>query len=331
MATETFRAAIAEGVRGDYRTDLRDLPADRLPGGDVLVQVAYSSLNYKDGLAVTGRGDIIRKFPMVCGIDLSGVVLESSSPEFTTGDDVLVVGQGLGETVWGGYSQRARLPASALVPVPAGMSLEQAMAVGTAGFTAMLCLMALEHQGVTPGGREIVVTGAGGGVGSVAIALLAARGYAVAASTGRPELGEYLRDLGAATIIDRATLDEKPPILASERWAGAVDTVGGQTLASVLAATAAYGAVAACGLVGGIQLHTTVVPFILRNIALLGINSVQAPKPLRLEAWARLAKELPPARLAAATRVEPLSSIKSLSEEILAGRIRGRVVIDVNR
>jgi putative YhdH/YhfP family quinone oxidoreductase len=204
------------------------------------------------------------------------------------------------------------------------------MAIGTAGFTAMLSLIALEHQGLQPGEREVLVTGAGGGVGSVAVALLAARGYKVAASTGRTELHDYLRNLGAATIVDRATLAVKVPSLMSERWAAAIDTVGGQTLAAVLAATAAYGAVAACGLVGGVELPTTVIPFILRNVALLGINSVQTPKPLRLRAWDRLSNELPLDKLDTMTTVEPLSKIKDLSEQILAGAIRGRVVIDVN-
>jgi len=330
MSTSTFRALVAEGARRDYRTDFQDLPHSALPPGDVIVDVAYSSLNYKDGLTVTGRGDIIRVFPMVCGIDLAGTVLESASPEFRTGDQVLCVGQGLGETHWGGYAQRAAVAASALIPVPGGLSPKQSMAIGTAGFTAMLCLMALEHQGLAPGEREMLVTGAGGGVGSAAVALLAAKGYQVAASTGRTELHAYLRDLGATSIVDRASLEEKPPPLAKERWAGGVDTVGGQTLATFLAATAAYGAVAACGLVGGVELPTTVIPFILRNVALLGINSVYAPKALRVEAWDRLAQDMPPRQLEAMTRVEPLSKIKALSDQILAGRTRGRIVIDVN-
>jgi acrylyl-CoA reductase (NADPH) len=330
MPSTSFRALLSEGARKDYRTDFKQIANDALPPGDVLIDVVYSSLNFKDALAVTGRGDIIRRFPMVCGIDLAGRVVESTSPEFRAGDEVLGVGQGLGEAHWGGYSQRARVPAAAIVSVPAGLSLKQAMAIGTAGFTAMLSLMALEHHGLQPGERDVLVTGAGGGVGSVAVALLAARGYKVAASTGRPELHPYLRDLGAVTIVDRATLAEKAPPLASERWAGGIDTVGGQTLASFLAATAAYGAVAACGLVGGVELPTTVIPFILRNIALLGINSVQTPKPLRVRAWDRLSKELPLDKLDLMSAVEPLSAIKDLSEQILAGRVRGRIVIDVS-
>ena len=331
MPPTSFRALLSEGVRKNYRTDFKQMTDDALPSGEVLIDVVYSSLNFKDGLAVTGRGDIIKRFPMVCGIDLAGRVVESTSPEFRAGDEVLGVGQGLGESVWGGYSQRARVPASAILRLPASLDLKRAMAIGTAGFTAMLSLMALEHQGLQPGEREVLVTGSGGGVGSVAVALLAARGYKVAASTGRAELHEYLRNLGAGTIVDRATLTSKIPLLLSERWAGAIDTVGGQTLATVLAATSANGAVAACGLVGGVELPTSVIPFILRNVALLGINSVQAPKPTRIRAWDRVSKELPLDKLDLMTTVEPLSSIQDLCERILAGRIRGRVVIDVNQ
>jgi acrylyl-CoA reductase (NADPH) len=331
MPPTSFRALLSEGTRKDYRTDFKQITDDALPPGEVLIDVVYSSLNFKDGLAVTGRGDIIKRFPMVCGIDLAGRVVESTSPEFRPGDEVLGVGQGLGESVWGGYSQRARVPASAILRLPTGLNLKRAMAIGTAGFTAMLSLMALEHQGLQPGEREVLVTGSGGGVGSVAVALLAARGYKVAASTGRAELHEYLRNLGAGTIVDRAAFSSKTPLLLSERWAGAIDTVGGQTLASVLAATAANGAVAACGLVGGVELPTSVIPFILRNVALLGINSVQTPKPTRMRAWDRVSKELPLDKLDQMTTVEPLSSILDLSERILAGKIRGRVVIDVNK
>jgi acrylyl-CoA reductase (NADPH) len=330
MTSETFSALVAEGSSSAYTVALMQLPKDSLPEGDVLVDVAYSSLNYKDGLAVTARGKIIRKFPMVCGIDLAGRVLESSVPEFRAGDEVLAVGQGLGETRWGGYSQRARVPGDVLLRVPAGLSSKQTMAIGTAGFTAMLSLMALEQNGVKPGTKEIIVTGAGGGVGSIAVALLAAKGYTVAASTGRPELHPFLRALGATTIVDRAELAQKPAPLAAERWAGAIDSVGGQTLSSVIAATAAYGAVAACGMAGGMDFTSSVFPFILRNVALLGINSVSAPKPLRTQAWERLARELPLEKLDSLTAVEPLSRIKELSEAILAGKISGRVVIDVN-
>jgi len=330
MTTETFSALVAEGGSSGYTVSLKQLTKKDLPPGDVLVDVAYSSLNYKDGLAVTARGKIIRKFPMVCGIDLAGRVLESSVPEFHACDEVLAVGQGLGESRWGGYSQRAQLPADALLHLPPGLTLKPAMAIGTAGFTAMLSLMALEQNGVKPGAREIIVTGAGGGVGSIAVALLAARGYKVAASTGRAGLHPFLRELGATTIVDRAELSQKSAPLATERWGGAIDSVGGVTLSSVISATAAYGAVAACGMAGGAEFTSSVFPFILRNVALLGINSVSAPKALRIEAWDRLARELPREKLGSLTAVEPLSKIKELSAAILAGTIRGRTVIDVN-
>jgi acrylyl-CoA reductase (NADPH) len=326
----TFRALIAEGSADRYVTHLKDLTADALPPGDLLIEVAYSSLNYKDALAVTGRGRIIRRFPMVCGIDLSGRVIATQTPEFAIGDEVIVIGHGLGETQWGGYSQRARVRADAAVKLPAGLNVQQAMAVGTAGFTAMLSLIALEDHGVVPGDREVIVTGAAGGVGSIAIALLAVHGYKVAASTGRPEAHAYLRELGASTIVDRADLAKKSPPLASERWAGGIDAVGGQTLASVIASTAAYGAVAACGLAGGAELSTTVFPFILRNVALLGINSVDPPKPLCTRAWERLAHAAFVRKLDTIATLEPLSRIQDLCPQVLDGQVRGRVVIDVN-
>jgi acrylyl-CoA reductase (NADPH) len=326
----TFRALIAEGTADRYVTQLKDLSSDALPQGDVLIEVVYSSLNYKDALAVTGRGKIIRRFPMVCGIDLSGRVIATESRAFGIGDEVIVGGQGLGETHWGGFSQRARVGTDAAVKLPAGLDLKQAMAIGTAGFTAMLSLIALEDHGISPGDREVVVTGAAGGVGSIAVALLALHGYRVAASTGRPETHAYLRELGANTIVDRADLARKGPPLAAERWAAGIDTVGGETLASVIASTASYGAVAACGLAGGAELSTTVFPFILRNVALLGINSVHPPPPLRTRAWERLALDAFVRKLDTIVHVEPLSRIEQLCEQILDGRIRGRVVIDVN-
>jgi acrylyl-CoA reductase (NADPH) len=326
----TFRALIADGSADRYVTHFKDLTGDALPPGDLLIEVAYSSLNYKDALAVTGRGKIIRRFPMVCGIDLSGRVIATQSPEFAIGDDVIVVGHGLGETRWGGYSQRARVGAEAAVKLPAGLDLKQAMAVGTAGFTAMLSLMALEDHGIVPGDREVLVTGAGGGMGSIAVALLAVHGYKVAASTGRPETHAYLRELGAHTIVDRGDLAKKSPPLAPERWAAGIDAVGGQTLASVIASTAAYGAVAACGLAGGAELPTTVFPFILRNVALLGINSVDPPGPLSARAWERLAHGTFVRKLDTIASLEPLSRIGALCQRILNGQVRGRVVIDVN-
>jgi acrylyl-CoA reductase (NADPH) len=330
MSSDTFNALIAEGTRDRYAVSMKELTLDSLPEGEVVIEILYSSLNYKDGLALTGRGKVIRKFPMVCGVDLAGQVMESSSPEFRVGDKVLAVGQGLGETHWGGFSQRARLPASTLLHVPAELTLRQSMIIGTAGFTAMLSLMALEHNGLKPGAGDVLVTGAAGGVGSLAVALLSDRGYKVVASTGRPELRPYLLDLGATAIVERAELQQKTPPLASERWAGAIDTVGGQILASVIASTAAYGAVAACGLAGGADLVTTVFPFILRNVSLLGINSTTTAKSIRVQAWDRLAHELPADKLELIASIAPLSKIMQLSEQLLAGVTRGRVVVDVN-
>jgi len=330
MSSDTFNALIAEGTSDRYAVSMRELTLDSLPDGQVMIEILYSSLNYKDGLALTGRGKVIRKFPMVCGTDLAGQVMESSSTEFRVGDKVLAVGQGLGETHWGGFSQRARVPASTLVHVPVGLTLKQTMIIGTAGFTAMLSLMALEHNGLKPDAGDVLVTGAGGGVGSIAVALLSNRGYKVVASTGRPELHPYLLDLGATAIVERGELQKTTPPLASERWAGAIDTVGGQILASVIASTAAYGAVAACGLVGGADVPTTVFPFILRNVSLLGINSTITSKSIRVQAWDRLAHELSPRKLEMIASVAPLSKIIKLSEQLLAGGTRGRVVVDVN-
>ncbi|MCS6927253.1 MAG: oxidoreductase [Candidatus Binatia bacterium] len=329
--SETFKAIVAEEVDGKVRTTLKELATDDLPPGDVTVRVAYSTLNYKDGLAVTGRAKIARRFPMVCGIDLAGTVEESHNPEYRPGDRVLITGWGLSETHWGGYSQKQRVKAEWLVPVPAPLSLQQAMAIGTAGLTAMLCVMALEHHGIGPGEHPVIVTGAAGGVGSVAVAVLARLGYKVAAATGRPQLRDYLMSLGATEIVERATLAQpsgRP--LDSERWAGGVDTVGGEVLASVLRGTRYGGAVAACGLAGGATLPTTVYPFILRGVSLLGIDSVMCPKPKRLAAWQRLVRDLPLDKLDAMTVVEPLAKVPALAEAILNGQIRGRVVIDVN-
>jgi len=326
----TFRALIAEKTDGGYRTELRDLDDSALKG-EVLVDVAYSSLNYKDGLAVTARGKIIRKFPMVLGIDLAGTVVESSSPDYEPGERVVACGQSLGETEWGGYAQRQRVRAEVLVPLPDALTFEQAMALGTAGFTAMLCALALEQMAVKPSEREFVVTGATGGVGSIAVMLLARRGYKVAASTGRPELEEYLRSLGAASIVPRDELAKKSAPLESERWGGGVDTVGGQTLATLFAQTAYGGAIACCGMAGGGELNAFVWPLILRNVSLLGVSSVQTPLAQRRIAWAALAEEVDRDKLASIARVEPLSRIQELADDITSGRVRGRVIIDVNR
>lgn len=304
---------------------------DELPQHGVTVNVAFSSLNYKDGLAVTGRGKIVRKFPMVLGIDLAGTVIDSDTDEFKPGDRVLATGQGLGESVWGGYAQRASVRPDALVPIPDGLSLEQAMHLGTAGITAMLCVMALEQYGIVPDEREIVVTGAAGGVGSLAVMLLASRGFRVAASTGRPELADYLHALGATSIVPRDELSKKGPAMQSERWAGGVDTVGGETLATLYAQTAYDGAIACCGMAGGHELNIAVWPLILRNVSLLGVSSLRTSKTKRIEGWARLARDIDAPKLAELSGTEPLSNITTLAEEILAGHLRGRVAIDVTR
>lgn len=325
----TFQALVARKSDSGYDLALEQLSDADLPEGEVLVEVEYSSLNYKDALAVTRRGKIIRKFPMVPGIDLAGVVVESASDAFRAGDHVLAVGQGLGESDWGGYAQRQRVRADALVPMPQGMTVKQAMEIGTAGFTAMLCVMALERNGIVPGERELVVTGAAGGVGSIAVMLLARLGHRVAASTGRPELESYLRGLGASAIIPREELAAAGAPMQSERWAGGVDTVGGQTLATLFAQTAYEGAIACCGMAGGHELNTTVWPLILRNVSLLGVSSIRTANDRRIEAWSRLARDIDFAKLAELSRTEPLSRIHDVANEILDGRVRGRIVIDV--
>jgi acrylyl-CoA reductase (NADPH) len=325
----SFRAVVAErqGPATLVEQDETDLPP-----GEVTVDVAYSSLNYKDGLAVTGKGRIIRTYPMVCGVDLAGTVSASSSPDWQEGDEVVVTGWGLSETHPGGFTERQRVSSEWLVRRPAGLTLAQTMAVGTAGLAAMLCVLALEDHGLTvAGGGDVLVTGAGGGVGSAAVAILAQQGHRVVAGTGREELRDYLVGLGAAELVGRAELAvEGSRPLESERWAAAVDSVGSTTLGAVLRQLRYGGAVAACGLAGGPDLPATVLPFILRGVALLGVDSVQCPTPRRIEAWNRLASgDLPLERLDAMTTVAPLADVPRLAEEILAGRTRGRVVIDV--
>ena len=331
MSTQTFRALLAEGSLNKYTANFKQLEIESLPAGDILVGVAYSSLNYKDGLAVTGRGKIIHELPMVPGNDFVGTVVESSSSEFRSGDNVIGIGRGLGESRWGGYSQFVRVPASTLVKVPGGLSPIQCMAIGTAGFTSMLSLIALEKHGILPDERELLVTGAAGGVGSTSVALFSTRGFRVAASTGRLELASYLHGLGADSIVPRVELGQKLPPLVTQRWAGGVDTVGGQTLASFLAATVTYGAIAVTGLVSSAELPVTVFPFILRGVSLLGISCSLTPEPQRSQAWKRLAEEMPLGKLDTITCVEPLSEIKRLSDRILSGKIRGRIVLDVNK
>jgi acrylyl-CoA reductase (NADPH) len=323
--SETFRALVA---RGQNDVAFEDKSLDDLQG-DVLVDVAYSSLNYKDGLAVSGKGRIVRRFPTIVGIDLAGTVIESSVDEFKPGDRILGTGQGLGENDGGGYTTRQRVRADAIVRIPDALSPDDAMRLGTAGLTAMLCVLALEKNDVKPGDREVVVTGAAGGVGSLAVHLLAQRGFKVAALTGRPELEPYLRDLGATSIVPRNEIQNAKGPLQSERWAGAVDTVGGAILANVFAQTAYGGAVACCGMAASHELNTTVWPLILRNVSLLGVSSLKTSKALRNEAWKRLAEDVDRDVLAKLSRTEPLSNIFALAEEITSGRVRGRVLIDV--
>ncbi|TXH98956.1 MAG: oxidoreductase [Pseudomonas sp.] len=325
-----FKAILIEKDDQGYRAGLTELDDSALPEGDVTVRVAYSTLNYKDGLAITGRSPVVRKFPMVPGVDLVGTVEHSSHPDYQVGDAVVLNGWGVGETHWGGLAQRARLKGDWLVPLPAAFTPWQAMAIATAGYTAMLCVMALERHGVTPAQGEVVVTGAAGGVGSFAVSLLAKLGYNVAAVTGRPQEADYLKGLGATTVLDRAEFTAPGKPLAKERWAGAVDTVGSHTLANVCAQMKYRGTVAACGLAGGMDFPSTVAPFILRGVTLAGVDSVMCPRPDRLQAWQRLATDLDVGHLDAITRTIGLAEALAVAPQLLAGQVRGRVVVDVN-
>jgi acrylyl-CoA reductase (NADPH) len=302
-----------------------------LPAGDVTVRVEYSTLNYKDALAITGKGPVVRQFPLVPGIDFAGTVHESSNPALKSGDRVLLNGWGVGETHWGGLAQIARVKADWLIPLPGALTTRQAMAVGTAGYTAMLCVMALERHGLTPGDGEILVTGAAGGVGSIAVALLSKLGFRVAAMTGRPAESDFLRELGAAEIVDRAAYAGAGKPLAKERWAGAIDVVGSHTLANVCASLRYGGVVAACGLAGGMDFPGTVAPFILRGITLAGIDSVMRPRPDRVEAWRRLSRDLELHKLELLAVEISLAQALERAAQFLAGQIRGRIVVDVNR
>lgn len=328
--SDTFKALVVDNADDSYTASIKDLSVSDLPDEPVLIDVSYSTLNYKDGLAVTGKGKIVRKFPMVCGIDLAGTVVESADSQFSAGDKVLVNGWGLSETHWGGYTQKQRVKSEFITKVPQQFSLQDTMAIGTAGYTAMLCVLALEDAGVQPDQGDIVVTGAAGGVGSVAIALLAKLGYRVVASSGRAAEADYLTSLGAAEVIGRDVLDRDARPMEKGRWAGGVDSVGSKTLATMLAETKEEGAVAACGLAGGTDLPTTVMPFILRGVKLLGVNSVTCPSARRDQAWARLAQDLDMEKLQAMTTVEPMSRLPVLADDILKGQVRGRVVVDVN-
>ncbi len=327
--SETFRALLVTKTDDGQKSEIVDFNEADLMEGDVSVDIAASTINFKDGLALTGASPIIRKPALIPGIDFSGTVTASDNPGFKPGDKVVLNGWGVGEGHHGGYAEKARVKGDWLVKLPEGLSLEQAMAIGTAGYTAMLSVLGLEKQGVKPGDGDVLVTGAAGGVGSVAIALLSKLGYRVLASTGRASEADYLKSLGAEEIIDRAELSEKGKPLGKERWAAAVDAVGSHTLANVLAQTAYGGTVTACGLAQGPDLPATVMPFILRGVKLIGIDSVMAPKAAREEAWSRLAKDLDLKKLDAMTTKAGLADLPKLAGDILAGKVRGRMVIDV--
>lgn len=325
-----FKALLLDKTE-DGRTEaaVTELDESRLPEGEVRVQVAWSTLNYKDGLAITGKAPVVRKFPMVPGIDFAGTVLESSDARYRPGDAVLLNGWGVGETHWGGLAQQARVKADWLLPIPAGLDARQAMALGTAGYTAMLCLMALQDHGITPASGPVLVTGANGGVGSIAIVLLAALGFTVHASTGRLGEAEHLKKLGASELIDRASLSAPGKPLQKERWAAAIDSVGSHTLANVCASIHYGGCVAACGLAQGMDFPGTVAPFILRGVTLAGIDSVQAPIARRQLAWQRLAAELPRDLLEANTETVRLADVPAVAARLMAGQVRGRVLVDL--
>ena len=326
----SFKALLASKAGETISTTLVDFDEADLMPGDITVAIDYSTVNYKDALALSGRAPVIRQFPLIPGIDFSGVVERSSHPGFAVGDRVLANGWGLSQTHHGGFAQKARVSGDWLVKVPDALSTRDAMAIGTAGYTAMLSVLALEHAGITPDKGDVLVTGAGGGAGSIAIALLSKLGYRVIASTGRLDEADYLRELGAAEVIDRRTLSEPGAPIAKERWAGAIDSVGSHTLANVLAQTRYRGAVAAFGLAQGTDLPASVLPFILRNVTLAGIDSVNAPQDVRLQAWARLARDLEPGKLARATQIVPLAEVPNLVGPVLQGLVRGRTVVDVN-
>jgi len=329
---ESFKALVLDQVEDEFSAGFRDVAVDDLPDGDVTVAIEYSTINYKDGLVINGNvGRLVREFPHIPGIDFSGTVETSDSDAFKPGDKVVLTGWRVGEVHWGGLGQKARVKADWLVPLPGGLTTKQAMAVGTAGFTSMLCVDALEQHGLSPEKGEVLVTGGAGGVGSVAIAILGNRGYTVVTSTGRRSEADFLKGLGASEIMDRTDLSEaeiRP--LERERWAGCVDTVAGKTLSTVLAQMKYGGSVAACGLAGGNLLETTVLPFLLRGVNILGIDSVMQPADSRARIWQRIADDLPLDRLDALTSTVSLGDVPALAKSILKGQIRGRTVVDVN-
>ena len=325
----TFRAVRADKTDAGLVVKFAEMDESELMDGDVTVRVTHSSVNYKDGLTLSGKSPVIRRFPMVLGADLAGIVESSGRSDFAPGDEVVLTGYGLSETHFGGYAERARVNGDWLVKLPSGLARAEAMAIGTAGLTAMLALMAIEGHGLQPSAGPTLVTGAAGGVGSTAIALLAAKGWRVIASTGRASESAYLKTLGADEIIDRATLSAPGKPLGKERWAAAIDSVGSTTLANALAQTRYGGAVAACGLAGGMDLPASVAPFILRGVALLGVDSVQCPTARRHEAWRRLSADLDRAKLAAMTRTIPLAEVFDAGARILKGETRGRLVVTI--
>jgi acrylyl-CoA reductase (NADPH) len=328
--TETFKAILVSRDEDRRQSvDIVDFREDDLMEGDVTVAVEATTVNYKDGLAITGTAPVIRSFPLIPGIDLAGTVTASGHPGWKPGDKVVLNGWGVGETHHGAYAERARVRGEWLVPLPEGMTPHDAMAVGTAGYTAMLCVMALERHGILPERGPVIVTGAAGGVGSVAVSILSKLGYNVIASTGRFAEETYLKDLGAAQVISREELSAPAKPLSKERWAGGIDAVGSHTLANVLSMTSYGGAVAACGLAGGMDLPASVAPFILRGVCLLGVDSVMAPKVLRLEAWRRIAEDLDHRKLSALSTTMPFGSIVNAAHDIVAGKVRGRVVVDM--
>jgi acrylyl-CoA reductase (NADPH) len=325
----TFKAIRIDKADKGTTAALTQFDEAELMDGDITVRVEWSTLNYKDGLAVTGKAPVVRRFPMIAGIDFAGTVEQSSHPLWKPGDKVICTGWGMGETHLGAYAEKARVKGDWLVRLPEGMSARQAMAIGTAGFTAMLAVLALEKQGLTPSSGPIVVTGAAGGVGSVATAVLSKLGYHVIASTGRMSEADYLKRLGAAEVIDRAELSGPPKPLARERWAGCIDSVGSTTLANILSMTKYAGAVAACGLAAGMDLPSSVAPFILRGVCLLGIDSVMCPIDPRKRAWSRLASNLDQAKLAEITQEIGLDGVIEAGAKILAGQVRGRIVVKI--
>jgi len=326
-----FKAILVEREPAPYRAEVKSLEEAQLPANEVTVRVAYSTLNYKDALAITGKGPVVRQFPLVPGIDLAGTVEQSSNASIAVGQKVVLNGWGVGESHWGGLAQLARLKADWLIPLPAAFTPRQAMAIGTAGYTAMLCVMALERHGLKPGSGEVLVTGAAGGVGSVAVAVLSKLGFKVVAVTGRAAEADFLKRLGAAEILERAQFASPGKPLAKERWAGAIDVVGSHTLANVCASVRYGGAVAACGLAGGMDFPASVAPFILRGVTLAGVDSVMRPKADRIEAWNRLARDLDVEKLDLLTEEIGLAQAVERAALLLQGQVRGRVVVDVNR